>query len=153
MPAWLVIICWKSLEETLHIFVAAGIQQHRIIHIPRFLVPRIEQHFFVTVVRMKRGNYACQRVVKEHGTDAHLPAEFKSMCSAKERFVLPDWFALVIKYGPTACYPSRIDNRCAWNFQAQRTGFGRHLFLNLAPESVRVAEAQLNFESTNWKRI
>ena len=113
-----------------------------VVDIPGGLLPGIENHFLVSVVRVQRGDNALGRVVEQDRADAGLHAIFEVMRGAEERLVLTDRLALVIEDGPAAADPAWIDQGAAFH---HGSGLGLNLLLNLAAEAVRVGEAELDF--------
>ena len=79
------------------------------------LLPGVEHHLLVGVVRVQRGDDALGRVVEQHRADADLTPNSNvsnmSVVRAEERLVLADRLALVVEDGPAAADPARIDDR------------------------------------------
>src|SRR5262249_52013942 len=70
-----------------------------------------------------------------------LDAELEIVGRTQEWLVLPNRLFFVIEHRPSAADPARVDGRAVLH---QRAGFGLDLLFNLAPESIPVAEAELN---------
>src|SRR5436309_2849712 len=69
---------------------------------------------------------------------------------AEERFVLPDWFALVVEDGPATAHPSGVNFRPAF-LDCPRLSL--YLLLDLAPKTVGIGEADLDFQSCGRERV
>ena len=108
------------------------------------LLPGVEHHLLVGVVRVQRGDDTLGRVVEQHRADADLHAEFEAMRGAEEGLVLADRLALVVEDGPAAADPARVDHGAAFY---QRPGLGLDLLLDFAAETVGVGEAELDLQA------
>ena len=75
------------------------------------LLPGVEHHLLVGVVRVQRGDDALGRVVEQHRADADLRRRTrKPWRGAEEGLVLADRLALVVEDGPAAADPARVDD-------------------------------------------
>ena len=113
------------------------------------LLPGVEHHLLVGVVRVQRGDDALGRVVEQHRADADRDAELEAVGGAEERLVLADRLALVVEDGPAAADPARVDHGAAFD---QRPGLGLDLLLDLAAEAVGVGEAELDLQALRRQR-
>jgi hypothetical protein len=92
-----------------------------VVDIPGGLLPGIEDHFLVSVVRVQRGDDALGRVIEQHRADAVDGIELEAMRRAEERLVLANRLALVVEDGPAAADPARraapfTNSGSAWIF-------------------------------------
>ena len=147
-----------SAGEGFDVVVPAGIEQHRVVHVPGLLLPGIEEDFLVGVVGMQRGDHALNGIVEEHRAHAGAHVGFEGGGIAEERLELADRLALVVEDGPSAADPARVyvlvrqfrPPVCADNDSPLRIALRTasrlrpHLLLDLAPEAVGVGQAQLD---------
>ena len=77
------------------------------------LLPGVEHHLLVGVVRVQRGDDTLGRVVEQHRADADLHTELEAVGGAEEGLVLADRLALVVEDGPAAADPARVDHGAA----------------------------------------
>ena len=165
VPGRQIITFWQSQKEPFHIWVSLGVEQHRIIHIPGFLLPGIEHHLFIGVIGVQRRHYSLCRIVKQnrrYPRHHHLRLILIQMGRAKERFVLFNGLAFIIKNRPTVAHPAEISqyrfgftilqnelSRTIWirsiGFPLRcLSRFRLNLFLYLPPKAIGVAETHLH---------
>src|SRR6266850_6035160 len=107
-PRWQIFRVRQAIKEIPHVGIIAWINhKHRVVWVPGFLAPRIEDNFFPRVIGMQCSDQASNWVVEENraGPDANIKLEARSV--GEKRLVLTDRLALVIEYGPAAANPAR----------------------------------------------
>src|SRR5690349_8309209 len=103
---------WSRAEQAQEVIAGVRVQawvseRDRVVGVPVFFAPRLEDRFVERVVGTKRCDHAFGRIVKEDGADAREPVEFKVVRRGEERFVLADRLAFVVVDGPAAAHPTR----------------------------------------------
>ena len=125
-------------------FGIAARRSARVVDVLARLLPRVEHHLLVGVVRVQRGDDALDRVVEQHRADADANvAELEAVRGAEERLVLADRLALVVEDRPAAADPARVRRPGRLR---QRPGLGLDLLLDLAAEAVGVGEVMLDLQ-------
>ena len=94
---------------------------------------------------MERRNHPLKRIVKERGRDADFVGKFELMSGTEERLVLSDGLCFIVQNRPTRADPAGCDDRALWIGQIERAWFGLDFLLNLAAESIGIAEVDLYF--------
>src|SRR5947209_16496253 len=120
MPGAQIFAIRQIAETFTHVRRVAGIGQHRIVHVPGHLPPRIEDYLLISMVGVQGGDYALQRIIEKDRTHAHGFGELKAVRGTEEWFVFAHRLALVVEDRPAAAYPARL---------AVRAGLGLDLFL------------------------
>ena len=83
-----------------------GARRAGVVDVVGGLLPGVEHHLLVGVVRVQRGDDALGRVVEQHRTDPDQDAKLQGVCGAEVGLVLADWLALVVEDGPAAANPT-----------------------------------------------
>src|SRR5262245_37463585 len=153
MPGRQIVVIRQAVEEISHVWIGFRVgNKNRVVDVPGFLPPRVEDYFFPGVVGMQRGDHALDRIIEEHRADADAHVELEAMSVGEKWLVLADWLTLVIEDRPAAARPSRADvvrRRLRLAVRAdddlplsvtRRNGarFGLNLFLNFPPEAVGI---------------
>ncbi len=125
------------------ISICTWITDQGVIHIIGLLVPRIKDHFFVSIIRMQGGHNTLDRIIEQDGAYPDFFPIPEIVAIVKERLVLSYRLAFVVENRPAGSNPTRIDN---WSTVLHCPRFGRDLRLNLTFESVRIRETDLDLQ-------
>ena len=132
---------WEQRRERAEVGIQAGIDQHRVVDVPRLLPPRVEHHLVPGVVGVQRGHGPLRGVVAHDRADPGGAVRFEAVGGAEERLVLADRPALVVEHGPAAADPAGGDDRSAF---VHRSGLDARLGLHDAAEAVGVGQRVLD---------
>src|SRR6266404_5419211 len=80
MPAGQIICRRQARKEIAEVRIGFWIDhQHRVVDVPRFLSPRIEDNLFPSVVRMQRGNDSFDWIIEDYRADTDTDIELEAM--------------------------------------------------------------------------
>src|SRR5215468_9227727 len=110
MPGGQIVVIRQAVEEISYVWIGFRVgNKNRVVDVPGFLPPGVEDDFFPGVVGMQRGDDALDRIVEDHRADADAYVKLEAMSVAEKWLVLADGLSLVIEDRPSAAHPARAD--------------------------------------------